>query len=87
MLTRHPPDLRGPAAFFARHPVLFAGAVALAAGSAILLEARSALAKGPMRKAGWSLLALVEWGIVAGMLTLPFPDQDEAASPTPSQTL
>jgi hypothetical protein len=72
MLTRHPPDLRGPAGFFSRHPLLFAGAVALAAGSAVLLEARSALAKGTARKAGWSLLALLEWGVVAGLLTLPF---------------
>lgn len=77
----------GPARFFARHPLLFAAAVALAAGSAILLEARSALAKGPVRKTGWSLLALLEWGVVAGLLTLPFPADDDPRSPTPSQTL
>lgn len=77
----------GPARFFARHPLLFAGSVALAAGSAILLEARSALAKGPARKVGWSLLALIEWGIVAGLLTLPRGRQGQDGSSTPSQTL
>jgi hypothetical protein len=84
-----PPHPRsdGPARFFARHPRLFAAAVALAAGSAVLLEARSAVAKGPARKAGWSLLALLEWGVVAGLLTLPFPADGDPRSPTPSQTL
>lgn len=81
------PAADGPARFFAAHPGLYAASLALAAGSAALLEARSALAKGPLRKAGWGVLALVEWGIVAGLLLLPFDEVADPDSPTPAQTL
>jgi hypothetical protein len=77
-------DLRGraagPARFFADHPALYRLSVLLAAGSAIVMEVRSATARGPARKAGWGLLALVEWGVVVGLLALPL-DGREAAEP------
>lgn len=76
----------GPARFFAAHPGLHALSVALATGAAVALEARSACAKGPLRKAGWGILSLLEWGIVVGLMTLPRQGSGDEDSSTPSPT-
>lgn len=62
--------LRGPARYLSEHPALLIVSELGAGGAAGAFVVRSLRSRGPARL-GWSTLAALELGILAGLLTLP----------------
>ncbi len=62
-------DLSGPPRYLAEHPAVWALSLAGAAGAAAAMAVRASGARGP-RRCGWATLALLELGIVLGILRL-----------------
>lgn len=62
----------GPSEFFDHHRDIYAASIAASAATTAMFAFRAVRARSLSRKVGWTILAMLEGGIVAGLASLRY---------------